>query len=275
MKQPIVSIILPVWNGARFLPRAIRSVENQTFSDWELIVVDDGSTDGSAEMVRRAIKNDARIRYEKNERNLGIQKTLNRGLALARGTYIARIDDDDEWCDARKLEVQIDYLAAHPRCVLIGTGVIVVDENGAERLRYLFPSSDSEIRMRMLSKNCFAHSSVMFRRSVIELAGAYDESESTKHVEDYELWLRMGTAGEFYNIPEYMVRFMMRAGAVSSVNKLMQLRRIYVIAREYRAAYPRALRARGLGMLRIGAWRIFFVLPRFLKDWIFRHYKEW
>ena len=104
--EPKISILLPVYNGARFLKGAVGSVLRQNFNDWELLILDDGSSDKTPAIAREYVAADKRIRYEPNPKNIGIQKTLNRGLALAHGEYIARIDDDD-WLGGRLAEAQL------------------------------------------------------------------------------------------------------------------------------------------------------------------------
>ena len=228
-----VSIILPTYNGAQWIRRAIDSVIAQTFTDWELIIVDDGSTQD----LQCMFPGDARIRYFKNEKNLGIQKTINRGLAEAKGKYIARIDDDDMWSDTAKLEKQVAFLESHPDHVLVGTGVIVVDEQGKELQRYLLPETDTVIRSKLLRKNCFVHSSVVFRNIGIR----YSEEKNVRHAEDYELWLRLGLQGKFANLPSHSVTFTVRKQSLTGRNRVIQARRILVLAWRYKTHYPHAL----------------------------------
>ena len=142
---PSISIVLPTYNGARTIAQAVESVLAQTHAGWELLVVDDGSTDGTAVLVAGYVAKDSRIRYLKSEANMGIQKTLNKGLHEAQGKYVARIDDDDVWIDAGKLAAQLAYMEANPACVLVGTGVVVADGEGKELFRYLLPETDVEI----------------------------------------------------------------------------------------------------------------------------------
>ena len=231
--MPLVSILLPTHNGARFIRRSIESIRSQTFKDWELIVVNDGSTDATGALVSEIAAIDKRIRLIRFETNKGIQKALNEGLIQAKGELIARLDDDDVWADPEKLKKQIEYLAAHPDCVLVGTGVIVQNEAGDELYRFLNPVSDEKIRRRLLYRNCFSHSSVLFRRSAAMKFSGYDESEATLHTEDYDLWLKLGTVGKLANLAEYLVRFTSRAGAISNNNKLAQLRRQLAITGKY------------------------------------------
>jgi glycosyltransferase involved in cell wall biosynthesis len=235
---PLVSILMPTFNGAGRIKNAIESVIAQSYQQWELLVIDDGSTDAMAEIIRSFSEKNSRIRYSKNEKNLGIQKTLNRGLREAKGEYIARIDDDDRWSDSEKLEKQIRFFETHPDHVLVGTGVIMIDEQGKELLRYLLPEHDADIRNNILGKNCFVHSSVMFKKSAAKQMGGYDESKAVLHVEDYDLWLKLGTVGKFANLPLYAVTFTLRQGGLSSQNRLQQSRKIFYLVKKYQKSYP-------------------------------------
>ncbi|MFA6385997.1 MAG: glycosyltransferase [Candidatus Paceibacterota bacterium] len=234
----LVSIILPVYNGGKYIRRAIESVTAQTFSHWELLIIDDGSNDNTEDISREYINKDNRIHFLKNEVNLGIQKTLNKGLREAKGEYIARIDDDDEWVDKDKLQKQVEFLNENPDHVLVGTGVIVIDENGLELFRYLLPENDGDIRKKILGKNCFVHSSVMFRKNLALIFGGYSEDAAVKHIEDYDLWLKMGTAGKLANLPIYAVKFTLRGGSISSVNKIEQFKKNINLAKKYKNKYP-------------------------------------
>jgi len=273
--MPKVSIVLPTYNGSRFLKRAIQSVLKQTFLDFELVIVDDGSSDKTPEIAKRYSVLDPRVKTVRNEQNLGIQKSLNRGLQEARGAYIARIDDDDEWADASKLARQVKYLDAHSDCVLVGTGTIVVDESSRELFRFLNPETDTKIRRRLLGKNCFTHSSVMFRKNAAMRFGGYDESERTRHVEDYDLWLKLGTVGKLANLPLYAIKFTLRPGNISSKNKITQFKKDISLAWRYRSRYPGFFRALMRGYARLLFYGVFNALPlAALKRRIFKLYKE-
>jgi glycosyltransferase involved in cell wall biosynthesis len=289
--MPKVSIILPTYNGEKYIRKAILSVLEQSFFDWELIVVDDASTTLSTsgsfltrEIVNGFFDKDERVVYLRNEKNLGIQKSLNRGLCEAKGEYVARIDDDDEWVEKDKLKRQVEFLAKNPDYVLVGTGVIVVNESGQELFKFLNLEKDDEIRKKILGKNCFSHSSVMFRKEIIikndsgtstTLSVNYPETKNTLHAEDYYLWLKLGKQGRFYNLPIYGIKFMMRPGAIGSKHKLKQFWNDILIVWQFKKDYPNFLPGFLRSWLRFVLYGLGGFIPLLrLKYWIIKKYKN-
>jgi glycosyltransferase involved in cell wall biosynthesis len=198
--RPRVTVLLPVHNGARFLRASIDSVFEQTFRDFELLVIEDASTDETPSIL--ASYGDERLRVLRNEGNLGLTPTLNRGLREARGEYIARQDADD-LCDPRRLAVQVGYLDAHPPIALLGSGYRRIDEAGREIGIRKVPTDALSIRWRLLFLNAFPHNSIMLRSSILAEVGTYDES--FPYGEDYELWSRIARTHEVAAINEPLV----------------------------------------------------------------------
>lgn len=236
MPKPKVSIILPVYNAAAYIAGAISSVLCQTFTDFELIIINDGSTDNSLEIIRGFTDN--RIKVIDNGENRGLQLTLNKGLETAEAEYIARIDADDEWIDAKKLQEQVNFLDQNGDCVLIGTAASVIDGVGREIYKVFLPETDREIREKMLRANQFFHSSVMMRRAALEKVGFYGVSDNLRHVEDYDLWLRLGRIGSLYNLPLVALRYRDISSSVSRQNVIEQLRKNISLVEKYGEAYP-------------------------------------
>lgn len=238
-----VSIVMPTFNGANWIKRAIDSIKAQSYTDWELLVIDDGSTDDTASVVRSAAAEDDRIRYIKNDQNMGIQKTLNRGLKEAEGVYIARLDDDDIWCDTEKLARQVEFLDKNPEYSLVGTSVILIDEKGNEISKSNREPNDLNIRKIILSNNPFAHSSVVFVRDEIISIGGYSESGIFKHIEDYELWLRVGSSHRFANLQIYGAKISVHRESISFVNRVDQYKKTFKLINLYKNSYPNYLKA--------------------------------
>lgn len=233
---PRVSVLMPTWNRAHLLARAIASVQRQTFIGWELVVINDASTYGTRALLDDLAKKDPRIRPIHNQKNNypDISKNLNDGMAAARGRYIARLDDDDYWCDDHKLALQAEFLDAHPDHVITGGGTIVIDEDDREQFRYYKLETDTQIRDKALFANPFTHSTVMFRRDVAQGVGGYG---NYGNVEDWDLWLRMGLQGKFYNFQQYFVRYLLTEKSKTFIFKRSQSRDILRVIALHRKEY--------------------------------------
>ncbi len=234
--MPKVSVLLATFNRGQLINRAIESVREQNFKDWELVVADDGSTDETPQIVEAWQKKEPRIVYVRNAVNQGISKNYNSGFREMKGEYIAMIDDDDPWIGRNKLQKQMDFLDKNPDYVGCGGGVIVVDSQGKELYRYLKPETDEAIRSRMLFSNPMANSTTLFRRSAAEKVGWYDEM--SRYAGDRDFWLKMGKIGKLYNFPEYFSYYTMH-GVNTSIAKLRpHLKASLTYMRRYRRNYP-------------------------------------
>jgi len=270
-----VSIILPTFNGHKLINRSIESIFRQSYKDWELVILDDGSSPSIEDSIDEKYLKDHRVHIYRNNSNLGIQKSLNRGISLSRGELIARIDDDDWWSDREKLHGQVRFLESNPEYGMVGTGAIVVDEGGEEIFRYLNKESDREIRSIILQKNPFTHSSVVFRKHLFDELSGYSESLETKGVEDYDLWLRMGTKMKLANLPRYSISFTFReSGSISSDIKITQLKNNLGLINKYKREYRGGFLALCYVYLKLWGYRVYRVCPKFLRDLIFSVYKK-
>ena len=211
---PAVSVLLPVYNAQRYLPAAVESVLGQTFKDFELIAVDDGSTDRSKEVLDRYAAADPRMRVISRP-NAGLVASLNEALAIARGHFIARMDADDIALPDRFAK-QVDYLTAHPECVLLGSHVITMDSDG-----YLIsPMPDiafghDRIDSALLRRGWpMVHPTVMMRADALRAAGAY--RAETWPYEDHDLFLRMAEVGRVENLPDVLLHYRKHAASISA-----------------------------------------------------------
>ncbi len=218
MSAPAVSVLMPVHDGAPWVADAVRSVLAQTAGDLELIVIDDGSTDATPEILARA--REARLRVERQAR-LGLTRSLNRALALARGALVARLDADDLALPERFAR-QRAFLDARPDVGLLGTGAREVDAAGREVAVVTPPADDAAIRRALIRRNPFVHSSVMARRETVLRAGGYDETLPV--AQDYDLWMRLGGVTRLANLPEPLVVRRLLPGRVSAVRDGDRLR---------------------------------------------------
>lgn len=211
MTAPAISVVMSVFNGQAFLAPAIESILNQTFRDFEFIIIDDGSADKTSEILSAYASRDARIRTVRHE-NKGRTASLNGGISLARANYIARMDADDIALPGRLLQ-QIEFLRQHPEVGLLGGAVQLIDHSGKVFDTVRPPLSDSEIKSIMLRYNPMWHPTVVMRKEVLLAVGTYrtifDESE------DYDLFLRMGERCQIANLDKVVLRYRIHANQVS------------------------------------------------------------
>jgi len=208
---PLVSVVLPVYNGQQYLRDAIDGVLSQSFTDFELIIINDGSTDASGEIA--SAYSDHRIRYFEHI-NKGTAETRNRGIQLARGKYVAYLDHDD-LCFAGRLKRQVDFLNSNPDVALVGAAAeIWVGSKRSDRyLRH--PVDIDIINFEALFDNRFVTSSVMFHRSVVNKLGGYSTDKSRQPPEDYELWSRMIRDHKMVNLPDVLTGYREVPGSMS------------------------------------------------------------
>jgi hypothetical protein len=210
-------VLLPVHNGEPYLREAIESVLMQTETDFELLVIDDGSTDSSADIVSRMAARDSRVRLVRQSAS-GLIETLNRGLAMVTCEFVARMDADDV-AHPDRLARQIAFLNGHPACVAVGSSIAVISSGGEYVTRIDYPTG-LRLRPCMSEGAALAHPSVMFRRSAVMNAGGY--RPMFKHAEDYDLWLRLLEVGEIDNIPLPLLRYRQHPQQVSAKHVVRQ-----------------------------------------------------
>ncbi|PYY25908.1 glycosyltransferase family 2 protein [Paenibacillus illinoisensis] len=213
--MPRISVIMPVYNNAPFVQESISSILRQTFADLELIIIDDGSTDGSTGMIYNI--NDERVKKIFHPVSLGVAASLNQGLDVAQGEYIARMDGDDI-AALNRLEVQAYYMDQHPDIDVCGTAYT---QNYLGPVKFN-PLDHEEIKAWLLFHCCILHPSVMMRKSSIERVGIrYDLNYP--HAEDFELWTRLSFSGaKLANIPHNLMYYRSHPGQVSNTHRLVQ-----------------------------------------------------
>jgi glycosyltransferase involved in cell wall biosynthesis len=212
MASPLVSVVLPVHDGERFLGEAVESVLSQTLRDFELVVVDDGSTDGTQDVL--AAVGDRRLRVVARPHR-GLVAALNAGIAVASAPYVARMDADDV-SEPQRLERQVELLEQRARAGMTATWVAVVDEEGSELRRHVLPPEHADLVRRLLLRNPFQHGSVLLRRDALEAAGGYRGDYGAN--EDYDLWRRLARSWELACVPEVLYRYRVHAAAVTQTD---------------------------------------------------------
>jgi glycosyltransferase involved in cell wall biosynthesis len=266
---PLVTVIMPVYNGSKWVENAIDSVLVQSFSNFEFIIINDCSIDNTREIILKF--KDSRIKYFENELNLGVQKTRNLALIKVQGEYIAEIDQDDEWIDINKLQKQVDFLFNNSDYALVGSGVILIGNDGRELTRFLMPSTDQEIRSKMLRANPFIHSSVMFRANDVKLVGGYSVGKMS---EDHDLWLRLGKVGKLHNFNEFSVKYLYSTSGYNSQDKIKRLMQNIEFAHEFKDFYPDYHIAILSGWIKILSYPLFNLLPIKFRGFFLRLHKK-
>lgn len=215
--HPKISVIMSVYNGEAFLHETIASILNQTFSDFEFIIINDGSTDNTSTILESFT--DSRIRVF-NQENIGLTKSLNIGLEKAKGEYIARQDTDDI-SDLQRLEYEVDFMKNHPDVGLVGTCGTVINEKGKFLQSWKLPENHYNINEMLLCGNSFIHGSVLFRRECLTTVGHY--REEFEYAQDYDLWLRIAEQYKVANIDKELYKYRLSANAISRKKMKEQL----------------------------------------------------
>jgi len=207
---PAITVLMPAYNTEAYIAEAIESILNQGFTDFEFLIINDGSTDGTLQIIESYT--DPRIKYYTIE-NRGVTGALNFGLSLSRGTYIARFDADDV-CYPQRLQVQFEFLEQNPGYVLVGSEADYIDQNGKYLFTYRFSDYENdEIRTAAFKECPFIHASVMYRKQAVIAAGSYDKDAIT--FEDHLLWRNLASYGKMKNLHEPLIKVRFNAASVT------------------------------------------------------------
>jgi len=212
-KTPLVSVVMPVFNAENYLAISVKSVLNQTFQKFEFIIIDDGSKDESLKIARKFAQNDRRVKVIARRVHTGICQSLNAGLRVARGKYLARMDADD-FSYPKRLELQYNFLEKHPQAVICGGTIAVCNQNLKVLNTRKYPIQDKEIRQKILRLNPFAHPTIMVRKTALLKAGGYNPKYCP--AEDYELYLRLGQFGQFANLNSRLLKLRVHSDSISA-----------------------------------------------------------
>ena len=211
---PVVTVLMPVYNCELYIKEAINSILNQTFTDYELIIIDDCSTDSTAEIIKDY--SDSRIIFFEKDTNSGYTNSLNYGLSVAKGEYIARMDGDDISLPTR-LEKQFHFLNSNPDIILCGTSYSIIQQRGV----FYMPQTYEEIKINLLLANCLVHPSVMFRKDVfLQHNLLYDLQ--MEPAEDYDLWVKLAAIGKLHNLQECLLLYRVHNAQVSAIRSKKQ-----------------------------------------------------
>lgn len=231
-----ISVLMGIYNCADTLVQAVASIQNQTYTNWELILCDDGSKDHTYEVAKKLAAVDSRIVLLRNEQNLGLNATLNRCLSVASGEYVARMDGDDD-CMPERFDKQIAFMELHPEYQIVSSSMILFDEAG-EWGKVSCPEYPQP--KDTVGGTAFCHAAVMMKKDCLDVVGGYTEDRRMLRVEDVNLWIKLYAAGyRGYNIQELLYR--MR----NDQNALNRRKYIYRINSTY-------VRLKGCRMLNLG-----------------------
>jgi len=217
MKNPKVTVLMSVYNGEKYLREAVDSILGQTFKDFEFLIINDGSTDKTGEILKSY--NDPRIKIINNEKNIGLTKSLNTGLRLARGEYIARQDADDISLPTR-LEKELKFLEQNSNVALVGTDYLFINEKGKVFHVVRCLNGRRKLKEKLLEGNQFGHGSVMMRKECIHRVGTY--REEFRFAQDYDFYLRLVEVYDVANISEPLYKWRINISSVSVTKKVLQ-----------------------------------------------------
>lgn len=197
---PKVTILMPVFNGEEYLRQAIVSILEQTFTDFEFLIINDGSMDSSVDIIQSY--DDERIRLIHNKKNLKLISTLNKGIRLSRGQYIARMDCDDI-SHPERIAKQVAFMEANPEVGVLGTGIFIIDRNGKRKYKFRYPTKHNFLHWSLCFYSPIVHPAVMIRKNLLMKVGGYDHG--MVHAEDYDLWRRLIKKTRFSNLQDYLL----------------------------------------------------------------------
>lgn len=218
MTTPTVSVVMSVFNGERFLSESVESILAQTFADFEFLIINDGSTDKTTEILSSYTKLDSRVRVFAQQ-NRGRAESLNAGIELAAGRYIARIDADDV-AMANRLQEQVDFLKRHPNVGLLGGACELINDSGQVLQQTRCLLDDSAIQSELLVGNPIWHPAVVMRKEVVVASGGY--RKALLDADDYDLWLRMAERSQLANLPQIVLQYRIHSAQVSIQNMVHQ-----------------------------------------------------
>ena len=269
MSNPIISVIMPAYNAEKYVALAIESILNQTFSDFEFIIINDASTDRTWEIIQEYAKKDDRVVAIKNETNLKTSKALNVGLLIAKGKYVVRMDADD-WSYPDRLEKQCEFMELNPGVVVSGGAIEVCDAKMNILNQRNYNYDDNSIREKIFRYNQFCHPATIWRRDIIALAGGYNEDISL--TQDYDIYFRMGKFGEFANLPNVIHKLRIHNGASSIKTTKEQEMNALFIRLKAQAEYGYIMSWFDKFYL-VVQWVSLFAIPARFRFWLFNYFR--
>lgn len=223
--SPLVSVIMPAYNAEKYIGEAIESILNQTYKNFEFIIIDDASSDETTDIIKNFQKKDKRIILVKNRENIGVTKSLNKALRRARGKYIIRMDADD-FAYPNRFAQQVALMERHPDVVVSGCYIEVCDKDLKTKYIRKYHPDDKSIRRHIFRYSPFAHPATIWKARILKKE-QYDERIVVS--QDYELYFRVGTMGKFMNLPKSLLKLRIHDTSVSATKSDFQLKNTVLI----------------------------------------------
>jgi len=231
---PKLTVLMPVYNAEKYLLSALKSISAQTFHDFEVLAIDDGSTDSSKAILEQYAESDERFKIVSMPRSSGVTKTLNHGLVMSRTEYVARMDADDISLPDR-FKKQVDFLDSNPDVMLCGGAFLSMNTDMTQVIwTNNVETEPADIKKTLLDRCCIGHPTVMMRRSLIENIGLYSEDQDCLAVEDYELWLRASVKFKLANLPNILLHYRGHDEQVGKKLSTVQKDNFELIRQKYR-----------------------------------------
>jgi glycosyltransferase involved in cell wall biosynthesis len=203
-QKPLVSVVMPAYNVEKYIGEAIESILNQTFKDFEFIILDDCSKDKTLELINKYADMDSRIVVMRNDENLKLARTLNKGFAAAQGKYVARMDADD--CSLpERLAKQVDYLEQNPKVGVLGGYMLIMNQDGIIKGKRKYHATDENIRKHLFRYSPFCHPAIMIRKDIFDKTQGYIHEYNP--AEDYDLYFQLGKFCQFANLKEELIKY--------------------------------------------------------------------
>lgn len=262
ISTPLVSVVMPVYNAEKYLSQAIESILNQTYKNFEFIIIDDCSTDKSWEIIQKYAKKDKRINSFKNKNNLGQSKTVLKGINIAKGEYFLKFDNDDISAEDR-IEKEVNFMEENRDYVVVGSNLkIINEENQVIGIRE-YPKKDEEIRKIIYYKSPFAYPAICIRKKAIDKV---NYPTIFKYTDDYLLWWRLLKIGKGYNLDDFLVSYRIHSTQVKNKSLKIQLKETLEVQKIiFRESKP-PLKAKIINLI----LKILFFLPGDFVLWLFK-----
>lgn len=224
--KPLISVIMPAYNAEKYIAKAIQSILDQTYTNYELIIIDDASTDNTWEIIQSFKRKDRRIVTLRNKINQKLGTSLNKCILKSKGKYIARMDADD-WSFLNRLHIQYEYMESNPKVGMSGGAMMICDDKLIVQGKREYKLVDGDIRKRIFLYSPFSHPTVIFRKSILTKSGLYDKRYNP--AEDYELYFRIGKFAEFGNLPQALIKYrVIQNSMTTGSTKAMELKTLSI-----------------------------------------------